>query len=75
MITQPGYWIQGPLIIFVFFFFRFQKNACGRRDNTQGLTEEVVSTRSVENLKLFFRDRFIILDNVLFVPGIKENLN
>ena len=37
-------------------------------------TGEVVSTRSVGNLKLFFRDRFIILDNVLFVPGMKRNL-
>ena len=35
-------------------------------------TGEVVSARPVGNLKLFFGDRFIILDNVLFVPGIKE---
>ena len=31
-------------------------------------TGEVVSARSVGNLKLFLGDRFIILDNVLFVP-------
>ena len=37
-------------------------------------TGEVVSARSVGNLKLFFGDRFIILDNVLFVPGMKRNL-
>ena len=37
-------------------------------------TGEVVSARSVGNLKLFFGDRFIILDNVLFVPGIKRNI-
>ena len=37
------------------------------------VTREVVTARSVENLKLFFRDRFIILDNVLFVLGIKRN--
>ena len=37
-------------------------------------TGEVVSVRSVGNLKLFFGDRFIILDNVLFVPRIKRNL-
>ena len=35
---------------------------------------EVVSARSVGNLKLFFGDRFIILDNVLFVHGMKRNL-
>ena len=33
---------------------------------------EVVSARSVGNLKLFFGDRFIILDNVLFVPEVKK---
>ena len=37
-------------------------------------TGEVVSARSIENLKLFFEDRVIILDNVLFVPGMKRNL-
>ena len=35
-------------------------------------TGEVVSTRSVGNLKMFFGDRFIILDNVLFVPEVKK---
>ena len=37
-------------------------------------TGEIVSVRPVGNFKLFFGDRFIILDNVLFVPGIKRNL-
>ena len=37
-------------------------------------TRDVVSARSVGNLKLFFGDRFIILDNVLFVPRMKRNL-
>ena len=37
-------------------------------------TGEVVSARSFGNLRLFFEDRFIILDNVLFVPGLKRNL-
>ena len=37
-------------------------------------TGEVVSARSVGNLKLCFGDRFIILDNLLFVPQMKRNL-
>ena len=37
-------------------------------------TGEVVSARSVGNLKFFFGDSFIILDNVLFVLEMKKNL-
>ena len=37
-------------------------------------TGEMVSASAVGDLKLFFRDRYVILKNVLYVPQMKRNL-
>ena len=35
----------------------------------------MVSARAVGDLKLFFRDRYVILKNVLYVPQMRRTLD